>query len=87
MATTRKPAVPPTIGASADKKQERLASPQHLRPYKFVVKAIPQIVSENGQVLGEETGVNPVELFGCEALAVWARAFPEQLAELEREAK
>lgn len=53
-----------------------------LRPYKFVVQAVPQQVDENGKVVGEaETA--PVVLFGCDQLTAWAEAFPEKLAEAE----
>lgn len=54
-----------------------------LRPYKFVVKAVPQIVDEDGDVIGEEHGVEPVELIGVKQLVAWAEAFPEKLAEAE----
>lgn len=54
-----------------------------LRPYKFIVKAVPQIVDGDGNVVGEEEGVQPVSLFGCDQLAEWAKAFPDKLAAAE----
>ena len=52
-----------------------------LRPYKFIVKAIPQILDDDGEVIAEEQNVQPVELIGCKALAKWAEEFPAKLAE------
>lgn len=50
-----------------------------VKPYKFVVQAVPQRLDDDGNVIGElET--QPVVLFGCEALEQWARDFPVNLA-------
>lgn len=51
-----------------------------LRAYKFIVKAVPQILDEDGEVVGEEETVQPVVLIGEKALAAWAKEFPERLA-------
>lgn len=53
-----------------------------LRPYKFVVQAVVQKLDEDGNVV-DEPSAEPVVLFGCDALAEWARAFPEKLAATE----
>lgn len=50
-----------------------------LRPYKFVVTAIPQVVDDDGNVSGEAQA-DPVVLFGCDQLMEWAQVFPEKLA-------
>ena len=54
-----------------------------LRPYKFIVQAVPQQVDEDGKVVAELT-VEPVVVFGCDELAAWANDFPKKLAETER---
>lgn len=54
-----------------------------LRPYKFVVQAVPQQVDADGNVLGEAEAT-PVVLFGCDQLAAWAKDFPAKLADAER---
>lgn len=56
-----------------------------LRPYKFVVQAIPQQVDAEGNVVGEAE-TQPVTLFGCDALEQWARDFPAKLADAEARA-
>ena len=55
-----------------------------LRPYKFIVQAVPQVLDDEGNVVGESTDVQPVALFGCDALAKWADEFPVKLAEAEK---
>jgi hypothetical protein len=54
-----------------------------LRPYKFIIKAVPQIVDETGDVVGEEPNVQPVELIGSERAIAWLNEFPAKLAEAD----
>jgi hypothetical protein len=57
-----------------------------LQPYKFQVVAVCQKVDDEGRVLGEMPVSGPqgqpVEVFGVEELAEWARAFPDEIAKL-----
>jgi hypothetical protein len=55
-----------------------------LRPYKFLVKAIPQIVDDDGIVLSEHDGIQPVSVFGCEQLKAWADDFPTKLSDAQK---
>lgn len=57
-----------------------------LKPYKFIVHAIPQKIDADGNVIGE-IQAEPVVLFGCDALGEWAKAFPAKLAEAEKTAE
>jgi hypothetical protein len=54
-----------------------------LRPYKFIIKAVPQIVDADGEVVGEEAGVQPVEMIGVKQAVQWVTEFPAKLAEAE----
>jgi hypothetical protein len=55
-----------------------------LQPYKFVVRAVIQQLGDEGEVVQEIEG-EPVVVFGCEALACWARDFPAKLAGAEEQ--
>lgn len=50
------------------------------RPYKFIVHAVVQQVDNDGTVTGEAS-VEPVTVFGCDALKQWADDFTDRLAE------
>lgn len=51
---------------------------QNIRPYKFIVQAVVQEVDPDGNVITEHAA-EPVQIFGCDQLAVWAEEFPENL--------
>lgn len=58
------------------------------RPYKFLVTAVTQQVDDDGNVTGEATIASdpqgsPFVLFGTDALARWAEAFPTRLADVD----
>lgn len=50
-----------------------------MRPYKFVVQAVVQVVDGDGKVTGE-SAADPVTVFGVAELAEWAERFPDELA-------
>ncbi len=56
--------------------------PNTLFPYKFIVQAVVQQLSKDGQVLGEVSS-EPVQLFSTDQLAAWASNFPDSLADLK----
>lgn len=60
-----------------------------LRPYKFLVQPVVQQVDEEGNVVGEVFAAGgpqnePIVLFGVKALEEWARDFPKNLVQAEK---
>jgi hypothetical protein len=49
-----------------------------LRPYKFLVLPVFQVVDEEGVVVGERQPDQPDTVFGIEALQRWADGFEAQ---------
>lgn len=54
-----------------------LDDPVILRPYKFLVSAVVQVIEDDRVVDERET--EPMIVFGCDRLEEWARAFPEAI--------
>lgn len=62
-----------------------------IRPYKFEIVPIVQILDDDGEVIGEGTPAqfmppkgSPSVVYGCKNLETWAREFPEFIEELQK---
>lgn len=63
-----------------------------LRPYKFIVSPVVQVVDDDGNVIDERTlsgtdesgNPQPIVLYGCDQLVEWAQTFTDALAKQEK---